>query len=129
MTRIPVCLAQTSNPSATPAHRPATGRLLPAVFVALALLAPVAARAQSSGADVYKAKCQMCHGADLKGNTPGGKMTHAQPLDSPEAIHKTDAEMIAVTRNGKEKMPAFAAKLSDAQIKSVIAYIRTQQKK
>ena len=99
------------------------------VLALAAAFSALPARAQSSGADVYKAKCQMCHGADLKGNTPGGKMTHAQPLDSPEVIRKSDADLIATTKNGKNKMPAFAAKLSDAQIHSVIAYIRTLQKK
>ena len=85
--------------------------------------------AQSSGADVYAAKCRMCHGVDLKGDTPGGRMTHAKPLDTPEVIRKSDADLIATTKTGKNKMPAFASKLSDAQIKSVIAYIRTLQKK
>ncbi len=96
---------------------------------ALLVVGSYNAQGQSSGADVYNAKCKMCHGADLKGNTPGGKMTHAQPLDSPEVMKKSDADLIATTRNGKNKMPAFAAKLSDPQIKAVIAYIRTLQKK
>lgn len=114
-------------------HASTPRKLRYVTMAALALLFVTAGsyrlQGQSSGADVYSAKCRMCHGADLKGNTPGGKMTHAQPLDSPEAIKKTDAEMIAMTKNGKNKMPAFAAKLSDAQIKAVIAYIRTLQKK
>jgi cytochrome c551 len=105
----------------------------PRFAVALALLCTLAcasaALAESSGADIYKSKCQMCHGADLKGNTPGGKMTHTQPLDTPEVIAKTDADLTATTKNGRKKMPAFASKLSDAQIHSVIAYIRTLQKK
>ncbi len=99
------------------------------VLTVAAALSTLPSQAQSSGADVYKAKCQMCHGADLKGNTPGGRMTHAQPLDTPEVIKKSDANLIATTKNGKNKMPAFAAKLSDAQITSVIAYIRALQKK
>lgn len=104
-----------------------------AATAALALLFAFAsgssALGQSSGAEIYNAKCKMCHGADLKGNTPGGKMTHAQPLDSPEMVKKSDADLIATTRSGKNKMPAFASKLSDPQIKAVIAYIRTLLKK
>ena len=112
-------------------HNATCGRLPIRVFLVLLALALCAtsARAQSSGADVYQSKCKMCHGADLKGNTPGGKMTHAQPLDTPEVIKKTDADLIATTKKGKNKMPEFATKLSDAQINSVIAYIRTLQKK
>lgn len=100
-----------------------------AMVLGAGLAVSCAAMGQNSGADVYKAKCQMCHGADLKGNTPGGKMTHALPLDTPEVMKKTDADLTATTKNGKNKMPAFAAKLSDAQIKEVIAYIRTLQKR
>ncbi len=100
-----------------------------AFVLAFSLVVSSNAMGQNSGADVYKAKCQMCHGADLKGNTPGGKMTHALPLDTPEVMKKTDADLTATTKNGKNKMPAFAAKLSDAQIKEVIAYIRTLQKR
>ena len=112
-------------------HASSTRKLRFATMAAVALLfvGIYCAQGQSSGVDVYNAKCKICHGADLKGDTPGGKMTHAQPLDSPEAVKKSDADMIATTRNGKNKMPAFAAKLSDPQIKAVIAYIRTLQKK
>lgn len=53
----------------------------------------------------------------------------ALPFKSPELMKKTDTELIAVTENGKGKMPAYKGKLSDAQIKEVIAYIRTLQKK
>ncbi len=107
------------------------GRLPIRVFLALLalVLCAATAQAQSYGADIYQSKCKMCHGVDLKGNTPGGKMTHAQPLDTPEVIKKTDADLIATTKKGKNKMPEFATKLSDAQISSVIAYIRTLQKK
>jgi mono/diheme cytochrome c family protein len=85
--------------------------------------------AQSSGADTYKAKCQMCHGADGLGTTPAGKSMKAIPFNDPQLIAKSDAELIAATTNGKNKMPAYKGKLSDAEIKATIAYIRTLQKK
>ncbi|MEO6965225.1 MAG: cytochrome c [Acidobacteriaceae bacterium] len=85
--------------------------------------------AQTSGADIYKAKCQMCHGADGSGNTPAGKAMKAHPFDSPDVIKMSDSELIAVVKDGKERMPAFGEKLTDAQIKNVVAYIRTLQKK
>ena len=34
----------------------------------------------------------------------------------------------AVIKNGKNKMPAFAGKLTDPQIADVVAYIHTLQK-
>lgn len=82
-----------------------------------------------TGADTYKAKCQMCHAADGTGNTPAGKAMKAVSFMSPDLVKKSDADLIAATENGKGKMPAYKGKLSDAQIKDVIAYIRTLQKK
>jgi cytochrome c6 len=84
--------------------------------------------AQSSGADIYKSKCQMCHAADGSGNTPAGKSTKARPFNSPEVMKLSDDDLINVTKNGHAKMPAFAGKLTDAQIKDVVAHIRTLQK-
>jgi mono/diheme cytochrome c family protein len=44
-------------------------------------------------------------------------------------VKASDADLIAATKNGKGKMPAFAGKLTDVQIKDAVAYIRTLQKK
>jgi mono/diheme cytochrome c family protein len=86
------------------------------------------ALAQGTGADTYKAKCQMCHAADGSGNTPAGKSMKAIPFSSPDLVKASDADLIAATKNGKGKMPAYSGKLTDAQIKEVITYIRTLQK-
>jgi len=51
-----------------------------------------------------------------------------KPFKSPEYIKASDADLIAATKNGKGKMPAQAGKLTDAQIKDAVAYIRTLQK-
>jgi mono/diheme cytochrome c family protein len=82
-----------------------------------------------SGADLYKSKCQMCHGADGSGNTPAGKSTKARPFDSPEVLKLSDDDLIKITKSGQGKMPAYAGKLTDDQIKDVIAHIHTLQKK
>ena len=47
-----------------------TGFTLVAILAASTM---ASARAQGSGADTYKAKCAMCHGADGLGATPAGK--------------------------------------------------------
>ena len=46
-----------------------------------------------------------------------------------QALEALVPEMIAETKAGKGKMPAFAGKLTDAQIKDAVAYVRTLQKK
>lgn len=99
-------------------------------FIALSLaLTTASLHAQASGADTYKAKCQMCHGADGLGATPAGKAMKAVPFNDPQIVAKSDADLIAATANGKNKMPAFKGKIPDADIKATVAYIRTLQKK
>lgn len=83
---------------------------------------------QDGGAATYKSKCQMCHAADGSGDTPAGKSMKAIPFKAPELVKASDADLIAATKNGKGKMPAYSGKLTDAQITEVVAYIRTLQK-
>jgi cytochrome c6 len=97
-------------------------------IVLVVLFASVTGLAQSSGADTYKAKCQMCHGADGLGNTPAGKAMKARPFNAPDVLKESDTDRTAVIKNGTNKMPAFTGKLTDAQITDVVAYIHTLQK-
>ena len=92
----------------------------------LAVSAVTPALAQGAGAATYKAKCQMCHGADGQ-PTAAGKSMKALPLNSPELKKASTASLIASVTNGKGKMPAYAGKLTDAQIKEVVEYVRTLQ--
>lgn len=85
----------------------------------LALALPQLAVAQS-GADTYKAKCAMCHGADGSKTTMGSKA-----LNSPDVQKMSDADLTAEITNGKGKMPAYKGKLTDAQIGDVVKFIRT----
>ena len=84
--------------------------------------------AQGAGADTYKAKCAMCHGADGLGATPSGKALKAASFKDPAIVKAPDAELIGVVNKGKNKMPSYAGKLTDDQIKAVVAYLRTLQK-
>ena len=97
-------------------------------FIAVALLAamvalPMAASAES-GADVYKAKCAMCHGADAK-----GKMAGTHDWTSADVQKMSDADLTKMIVDGKPpKMPAQKGKLTDAQVKDMVAYIRSLKK-
>lgn len=84
--------------------------------------------AHAQGADTYKSKCMMCHGADGAGGTPAGKSMGAISFTSAALIKASDADLIAATTNGKGKMPAYRGKLTAPQIAEVITYIRTLQK-
>jgi mono/diheme cytochrome c family protein len=43
-------------------------------------------------------------------------------------VKDSDAVLIGITKDGKGKMPSYNGKLTDAQIKEVVSYIRTLQK-
>jgi len=91
-------------------------------FLCLAVLA-VPSFGQSA-ADLYKTKCAICHGADGKGATPMGPKIGVRDFHSPAVAKETDAEMFMLTKDGKNKMPTYNGKLTDAQIKDVVKYIR-----
>ena len=93
----------------------------------LILTGSVTSLAQSAS-EIYVAKCQMCHAADGSGDTPAGKAMKARPFNSPDVLKESDADLIAIIKNGKGKMPAFASKLTDAQITDLVAHIHTLQK-
>lgn len=94
-----------------------------AVFTVTSVLA------QNSGADTYKTRCVICHAADGSGSTPAGKATKTPSFNSPEMLKMSETDFIADTKDGKGKMPAYSGKLSDSEIKDVVTYIRTLQKK
>ena len=95
----------------------------------LLILTTLPALADDAGAALYKAKCAPCHGADGSGNTPAGKNLKVGDLRSPEVQKMTDAELIAITTNGKGKMPPYGGKLTADQIKQVVAAIRAMASK
>ena len=97
------------------------------VGLALALAIPTVAVAQGSGADIFKAKCAMCHGADGSASTSMGKSMGLKPLGSPDVQKMSDADLTALITNGKGKMPAYKGKLSDADISAVVKYVRTMK--
>jgi len=80
------------------------------------------AQAQDAAA-TYKAKCAMCHGADGK----GGKMG-TRDFGSADVKAETDAQLTDIITKGKGKMPAYDGKLKEAEIKDLVAYIRTLAK-
>lgn len=81
-----------------------------------------------SGADTYKAKCQMCHGAD---GTPPAAMAKGmgiKDLKSEDIQKQSDAELKTIVEKGKGKMPGFAGKLTPAQIDDVVKYVKSLKK-
>ncbi len=91
----------------------------------MALAVPNIAFAQGSGADIFKSKCAMCHGADGSASTGMGKSMGLKPLAAPEVQGMSEADLTALITNGKGKMPAYKGKLSEADIAAVAKYVKT----
>jgi cytochrome c6 len=96
-----------------------------AVLLAGVTLASAAGARAQEAADLYKSKCQVCHGADGKGDSPAGKKLGVKDFHSPEVAKMSDAELFDITKKGKDKMPPYDKKLNDDQIKQLVKYIRT----
>ncbi len=98
-----------------------------ALLLALAFVPGV--RAQGTAEATFKAKCAGCHGADGTGTTAAGKAMKARDFHSPEVQKETEAELADIITNGKNKMPKYADKLKDAEIKDLAAYVHALGKK
>ena len=105
-----------------------------AVLIVIAVVsAPLALRAADAKTN-WANNCAQCHGASGKGDTKMGKMLSAMDLTDPKKQSSfTDAKATAAIRdgikqNGKTTMKAFGGKLSDAEIKALVAYVRSLKK-
>jgi cytochrome c oxidase cbb3-type subunit 3 len=79
----------------------------------------------TGGQGIFGAQCAFCHGRDATGGASGPDLT-----DSALVGKDVNGDLIApVIRSGRAEkgMPPFA--LSDADLKSVVAYIHAQKKK
>ena len=85
----------------------------------------VFAQDKANGEKVYKAKCASCHGPDGKGETAAGKATKAGDICSEEVKNESDAAWTDIIVKGKNKMPSYDKKVTDAERKDVIAYMRS----
>src|ERR1700751_55020 len=63
--------------------------------------------------------CASCHGKDGSGNTMMGKKLGLKDYTKHQGF--SDAEATNVIKNGKGKMKGFKGKLSDADVKALVA--------
>lgn len=73
--------------------------------------------------DLYKTKCQGCHGVDGHASAIGKKLG-ARDFQDPDVAKMSEDEMAKITSDGKNKMPAYKGKLTDDQIKALAKYIK-----
>lgn len=91
--------------------------------IALSLITLSASAANPTAADLYKTKCQACHGADGKA-TAVGKKLGARDFHDPDVAKMSEEDLAKVTTDGKNKMPSYKGKLTDDQIKALAKYIK-----
>ncbi|HWO32575.1 MAG TPA: cytochrome c [Candidatus Acidoferrum sp.] len=96
------------------------------IAAALAVVLSLSLPASAQSADVFKAKCAGCHGADGTGSAMGKKMG-AHDFTSADVQKMSDAELTDIITNGKNKMPKYGS-LKPEDIKGLVAYIRTLKK-
>lgn len=79
--------------------------------------------ADQKAQDLYKSKCQSCHGADGRA-TPIGKKLGARDFQDPDVAKMSEADLVKITTEGKNKMPAYKGKLTDKQIAELAKFIK-----
>ena len=120
-----------STPDRTPAHR---HHLRSALLVAMSLPLLVATAVGADVGENWTKHCASCHGKDGKGQTKAGRMAGVK--DQTDAQYQAglkDEKMFASIKDGlkegeKEKMKPFKDKLSDDEIKALIAQVRSFKK-
>jgi len=97
------------------------------MFLAVAGSASTASAADT-GESLFSTNCVVCHGQDGHGSATG-KALNAADLHSAAVQKLTDAQITAQIENGKGNMPPFKSTLNAAQVKLLVAYVRTFGKK
>jgi cytochrome c oxidase cbb3-type subunit 3 len=73
----------------------------------------------------WESYCSVCHGTDGRGETEEGKKKKARNLADPRWLATvSDSRLESSVRRGRDKMPAFGKKLSEEQIKALVAEVR-----
>src|SRR5437667_4878126 len=84
--------------------------------IASAATSPTLEGEARRGHSLFDHNCAHCHGDDARGD------------EGPSLydLNKTDARITRIIKEGiKDEMPKFGAKLNDADIQALIAYLRT----
>jgi cytochrome c553 len=103
------------------------------VLFALTLLAAAATARAADVKETWEKQCAKCHGTDGKGDTKMGKKLEVKDYtDAKVQAGMKDAEMTKIIKEGKKegdktKMKAFTD-LNDADIKALVAHVRTFKK-
>ena len=78
---------------------------------------------------LFAKNCATCHGNDGQAKTFKAKLNHARNLtDSAWQANMSDERLFNSIMNGRGHMPAWGKKLTEAEINSLVAYVRQLKK-
>ena len=107
---------------------------IPGFLFAALLVGSVCGRA-AEVTENWTKHCASCHGKDGKGQTKAGKMADTKDLtDAKYQSGFTDADAQKQVKeglkdkNGKDRMKPFNDKLTDPEIKALVAHVRAFKK-
>lgn len=81
------------------------------------------------GGELYDQTCALCHGLDLSGRSgPALGIGLAIGSGSNADVGLSNQQLADVIRIGPGTMPGFEGRLTDAQIASLVVYLRVQQR-
>jgi cytochrome c6 len=95
-------------------------------FFTTIIIASAGISVAADAAAMWTQHCASCHGKDGSGNTMMGKKLGLKDYTKDQGF--SDAEAANVIKNGKGKMKGFKDKLSDADVKALVAYVRSLKK-
>jgi mono/diheme cytochrome c family protein len=105
------------------------------VSIVISLFAASAVSLQAADAKAnWDANCAQCHGKSGAADTKMGKQLNAKDLTDPKVqaafsdAKATQSIKEGVKENGKTTMKAFGGKLTDDEVKALVAYVRTLKK-
>jgi len=107
---------------------------LPLLAASVTMLLCGAAR--SAGVpEAWSKNCASCHGPDGTGHTKAGRMAQVKDMSKADYQQSFTDEQAAKQikegykdSSGKERMKAFGDKLSDDEVKALVAYVRSLSK-
>jgi cytochrome c6 len=100
-------------------------KLIMSVIVAIIIASSGAAFGADASA-LWAQQCASCHGKDGSGNTTMGKKLGVKDYTKNQGF--SDAEAANVIKNGKGKMKGYKDKLSEADVKALVTYVRALKK-
>jgi len=82
---------------------------------------------ERSAGSLYAKYCSSCHGKDGRSKTFKARFNHARNLVDPEWQGAVSDERIfnSIANGRGSKMPAFSKKMSEAEIDSLVSFVRS----